>query len=138
MSTSSCKLSVSKAQKGKSSTTSELRKRKRMVSPSAVWLVFVTEERGGNGYCGYDYDNGSHSATLEGVYASKSEAERHAATLREDTDEESDDEDYEVRCERRSVKLVRAPVQSKFEDQEGNIWNFEADTDLVAPRYHGC
>ena len=106
---------------------------------STVWLVFVTEETGSNGYYGGygNYDNGSHSATLKGVYTSESEAKRHAATLRKDTDEDSDYEEDEVPCERRSVKVVPAPVRSNFDSsQRGDIWTFEADTDLDAPRNH--
>lgn len=96
----------------------------------------MTEESGGDGYGGGygNYDNGSHSASLVGVYASESLAERHANRLREEEEIDEDEEEDGPKCERRSVVVVQAPVATSMEDNgTSNIWSFEADTDLEPP-----
>lgn len=97
-----------------------------------MWLVFLTEEMGGNGHCGYDYDNGSHSAVLCGVYSTEEAAEEHADDLRED-----DDDDDEPTYKSRRVEVVRASTNSTYTPGCKSVWEFEANTDLEAPRNYG-
>ena len=99
-----------------------------------VWLVFVEEETGASGYQGgMDYDNGSHSATLAGIYTSKNEADKHADSLRRDDDDDSD-ADADDKSTSRSVTVVESPVKNKFyaKQKKGYLWRFDADTDIPA------
>ena len=101
-------------------------------SGKKVWLVFETLEEGGDGYCGGygDYDNGSHSASLCGVYSSEKLAQKHAASLRCESDDESGEEPTHEH-KRHGVTVVVANVDSKPKSRA--IWSFDADTDLQPP-----
>jgi hypothetical protein len=104
-------------------------------SPRHVWLVFVTEEEGGNGYHGCyhgGYDNGSHSAKLVGVYGSAQAANTAADACREEDDDDSEN-DGEQCCRHRSVGVTKVEVRDSHKAADRCEWSFVADTDLDAP-----
>ena len=91
--------------------------------------MFVEEETGPEGYPGgWNYESGSHSANLVGVYTSKEEADMHAESLREDDsdDEDNDDDDDHV-----DIRVVKAPVKKKYNGKQKSIWRFDADTEMA-------
>lgn len=100
-----------------------------------MWLVFVDDENGGNGYCGgCGYDNGSHSVELTGVYGTEAAANAAAGAHREEGDvDEHDGSDGEPRCQRRKVDVIKTTIRKTHNASDRSVYSFEADTDLDAP-----
>eukprot|EP00239_Pterosperma_sp_CCMP1384_P007041 CAMPEP_0197854814 /NCGR_PEP_ID=MMETSP1438-20131217/25383_1 /TAXON_ID=1461541 /ORGANISM="Pterosperma sp., Strain CCMP1384" /LENGTH=180 /DNA_ID=CAMNT_0043469695 /DNA_START=208 /DNA_END=748 /DNA_ORIENTATION=+ len=84
-----------------------------------MWLVFETEEQGGNGYVGGyagSFDNGSHRAALLGAYSSEISAEAHAAEIRgqRGSDDDDDDDNGEPTYEHHTVEVVKVKMQHAY------------------------